>query len=122
MRKSNYDKFPSPRTDGMAIVGWEKIVSTLNEQWADEPVWAIDLYPGTYDEDFLAAQRFKKDNNRYTPSLAQIVSIKGKLVCGTCGERMARLSPGKGIVKWKCRKPSCQCPVRLSDDELIAKL
>ena len=74
------------------------------------------------DEDFLAAQRFKKDNNRYTPSLAQIVSIKGKLVCGTCGERMARLSPGKGIVKWKCRKPSCQCSVRLSDDELIAKL
>ena len=55
MRKSNYDKFPSTRTDGMAVIGWEKIVSTLNEQWADEPVWAIDLYPGTYEEDFLAA-------------------------------------------------------------------
>jgi mannose-6-phosphate isomerase class I len=55
MRKSNYDKFPSTRTDGMAIVGWEKIVSTLNELWADEPVWAIDLYTGTYEEDFLAA-------------------------------------------------------------------
>ncbi len=55
MRKSNYDKFPSTRTDGMAIVGWEKIVSTLNEQWADEPVWAIDLYTGTYEEDFLTA-------------------------------------------------------------------
>jgi len=55
MRKSNYDKFPSTRTDGMAIVGWEKIVSTLNELWADELVWAIDLYTGTYEEDFLAA-------------------------------------------------------------------
>ena len=55
MRKSNYDKFPSTRTDGMAIVGWEKIVSTLNELWADEPVWAIDLYTGTYEEDFLSA-------------------------------------------------------------------
>ena len=55
MRKSNYDKFPSTQTDGMAIVGWEKIVSTLNEQWADEPVWAIDLYTGTYEEDFIAA-------------------------------------------------------------------
>ena len=62
MRKSNYDKFPSTRTDGMAIVGWEKIVSTLNEQWADEPVWAIDLYPGTYEEDFLAA--FAKTGRR----------------------------------------------------------
>ena len=55
MRKSNYDKFPSTRTDGMAIVGWEKIVSTLNDQWGDEPVWAIDLYTGIYEEDFINA-------------------------------------------------------------------
>lgn len=75
-----------------------------------------------FDEDFLAAQRFKEDNNRYTPSLAQIVPIKEKLVCSACGVRMTRLSPGKSIVKWKCRNPSCQCSVRLSDDELIVKL
>ena len=62
MRKSNYDKFPSTRTDGMAIVGWEKIVSTLNELWADEPIWAIDLYTGTYEEDFLSA--FAKTGRR----------------------------------------------------------
>ena len=74
------------------------------------------------DEDFLAAQQFKEDNNRYTPSLAQIVPIKEKLVCSACGARMTRLSPGKSIVKWKCRNPSCQCSVRLSDDELIVKL
>ena len=62
MRKSNYDKFPSTRTDGMAVIGWEKIVSTLNEQWADEPIWAIDLYTGTYEEDFLSA--FAKNNDK----------------------------------------------------------
>ena len=62
MRKSNYDKFPSTQTDGMAIVGWERIVSTLNDQWADEPVWAIDLYTGTYEEDFINA--FAKTGRR----------------------------------------------------------
>ena len=74
------------------------------------------------DEDFLAAQRFKEDNNRFAPSMAQIVPIKEKIICGACGARMTRLSPGKGIVRWKCRNPSCQCSVRLSDNGLIAKL
>ena len=74
------------------------------------------------DEDFLTAQRFKENNNRFTPSLAQIVPIKEKIICGACGARMTRLSPGRGVVRWKCRNPICQCSVRLSDDELIAKL
>ena len=55
MRKSNYDKFPSTHTDGMAIVGWEKITTILKEQWSDCPVWGIDLYVGTYEEDFIQA-------------------------------------------------------------------
>ena len=55
MRKSNYDKFPSTHTDGMAIVGWEKITTILKEQWGDCPVWGIDLYAGTYEEDFIQA-------------------------------------------------------------------
>ena len=55
MRKRNYDKFPSTQTDGMAIVGWDKIISTLEEQWGEEPVWAIDLYCGTYEEDVISA-------------------------------------------------------------------
>jgi mannose-6-phosphate isomerase class I len=55
MRKSNYDKFPSTHTDGMAIVGWEKITTILNDQWSSCPVWAVDLYTGTYEEDFLQA-------------------------------------------------------------------
>lgn len=62
MRKSNYDKFPSTPTEGTAIVGWDRIVSTLNELWSDEPVWAIDLYCGTYEEDFIHA--FAKTGRR----------------------------------------------------------
>lgn len=55
MRKSNYDKFPATKTDGSVIVGWENIVETLCEQWAESAVWGIDLYVGTYEEDFLQA-------------------------------------------------------------------
>ena len=55
MRKSNYDKQPSTHIEGNIICGWDNIIKTLSEAWADEPVWAIDLYPGTYEEDFIAA-------------------------------------------------------------------
>ena len=55
MRKSNYDKWPSTHIDGQIICGWEHIVDALSRAWADEPVWAIDLYTGNYEEDFLAA-------------------------------------------------------------------
>ena len=55
MRKSNYDKQPSTHIDGKAVIGWDNIVQTLSKAWADEPVWAIDLYPGTYEEDFINA-------------------------------------------------------------------
>jgi len=55
MRKSNYDKQPSTHIEGNIICGWDDIIQTLSEAWADEPVWAIDLYPGTYEEDFIEA-------------------------------------------------------------------
>ena len=55
MRKSNYDKQPSTHIEGKIVCGWDKIIKVLSEAWADEPVWAIDLYPGTYEEDFLEA-------------------------------------------------------------------
>lgn len=55
MRKSNYDKLPSTKTDGMAVLGWESIVSVLKSQWEESPVWAIDLYVGTYEQDILSA-------------------------------------------------------------------
>ena len=55
MRKSNYDKYPSTHTDGIALQGWEKIVAALQEQWDDCPVWGVDLYVGTYEQDFIHA-------------------------------------------------------------------
>ena len=55
MRKSNYDKQPSTHIEGSMTLGWDNIISTLSQVWADEPIWAIDLYPGTYEEDFMAA-------------------------------------------------------------------
>ena len=55
MRKSNYDKQPSTHIEGKIVCGWDNIIKVLSEAWADEPVWAIDLYPGCYEEDFLEA-------------------------------------------------------------------
>ncbi|MBR5052563.1 MAG: class I mannose-6-phosphate isomerase [Bacteroidaceae bacterium] len=55
MRKSNYDKQPSTHIEGKIVCGWDDIIKVLSEAWADEPVWAIDLYPGCYEEDFLEA-------------------------------------------------------------------
>lgn len=55
MRKSNYDKLPRTHITGEAVLGWDHIVETLKVQWAEAPVWAIELYVGTYEEDFEKA-------------------------------------------------------------------
>lgn len=55
MRKSNYDKRPSTRTDGTAVLGWDSIVRALQSQWAESLVWAIDLYVGTHEQDIMSA-------------------------------------------------------------------
>ena len=55
MRHSNYDKQPSTHIDGSVVCDWDNIIRVLSEAWANEPVWAIDLYPGTYEEDFINA-------------------------------------------------------------------
>ena len=68
MRKSNYDKQPSTHIDGKVICGWDKIVQTLAEAWADEPVWVIDLYCGTYEEDFISA--FAKTGRKIIDTLS----------------------------------------------------
>jgi len=62
MKKKNYDKQPSTHIEGGITIGWDNIVSQLSQAWADEPVWAIDLYPGTYEEDFIEA--FKKTGRK----------------------------------------------------------
>lgn len=55
MRKSNYDKYPSTAVSGTAVVGWNNIVDTLSSSFSSEPVWAIDLYVGSYETDFFDA-------------------------------------------------------------------
>ena len=57
MRTSNYDKQPSTHIEGNIIRGWDNIIKVISEAWADEPVWVIDLYSGTYEEDFIEAFR-----------------------------------------------------------------
>ena len=57
MRKPNYDKFPSTAVSGRAVVGWDTILTLLQDAWAYEPVWAVDLYVGSYEEDILEAFR-----------------------------------------------------------------
>ena len=57
MRKPNYDKVPSTAVSGHAAVGWDTILGLLQNAWEHEPVWAIDLYVGSYEEDFLEAFR-----------------------------------------------------------------
>ena len=55
MRKTNYDKYPSTAVSGTAVVGWNNIVDTLSSSFSSEPVWAIDLYVGSYETDFFDA-------------------------------------------------------------------
>ncbi len=57
MRKSNYDKFPSTPIDGRALEGWDEILALLQDAWKHKAVWAVDLYVGSYEEDFLQAFR-----------------------------------------------------------------
>ena len=57
MRKSNYDKWPCTPTDGTVVLGWEGIVAALSQEWSQCPVWGIDLYMGTYEQDFMEAFR-----------------------------------------------------------------
>ncbi len=53
MRKPNYDKYPSTKVSGLAIVGWKEILADLQANFASERVWAVDLYVGTYEEEII---------------------------------------------------------------------
>lgn len=54
-RLPNYDKSPSTLVDGQVVTGWEAIVRTLQENLDCYSVWAVDLYVGSYEEDFVRA-------------------------------------------------------------------
>lgn len=53
MRLSNFDRNPSTFIDGDVIVGWHSILQKLEQEWSNFNIWAVDLYVGSYEEDFL---------------------------------------------------------------------
>lgn len=55
MRKPNYDKYPATRVEGEILTGWDAITDRISGDFASDRIWAVDLYVGTYEEDFLAA-------------------------------------------------------------------
>ncbi len=54
MRKSNYEKFPSTKVDGILINGWHDILSKLKELIQTYPTIAIELYSGVIEEEVLS--------------------------------------------------------------------
>lgn len=55
MRKSNYDKHPSTKFEGLILEGWESILTTLQSvRQAAQPV-CVDLYTGVYEEEVISA-------------------------------------------------------------------
>ena len=51
MRKSNYDKFPSIKLNGMIVTGWDAIKAVLEQ--TGNTVVAVDLYVGTYEDEIV---------------------------------------------------------------------
>ena len=51
MRKSNYDKFPSIKMNGMIVTGWDAIRTVLEK--TGKTVVAVDLYVGTYEDEIV---------------------------------------------------------------------
>jgi len=57
MRQPNYDKAPSTKVSGAIIQGWECILDQLGKVLGSSRVWAVDLYPGTIEEEIVQAFR-----------------------------------------------------------------
>lgn len=55
MRKSNYDKYPSTKIDGLIVQGWENILSTLKTAIKTRKIVCVDLYTGVYEEEVISA-------------------------------------------------------------------
>lgn len=51
MRKSNYDKFPSIKMNGMIVTGWDAIRTVWEK--TGKTVVAVDLYVGTYEDEIV---------------------------------------------------------------------
>ncbi|WP_092114078.1 class I mannose-6-phosphate isomerase [Prevotella sp. KH2C16] len=55
MRKPNYDKYPATHVSGTIYQGWENIIAELESRYGNRQQWAIDLYVGAMEEEFISA-------------------------------------------------------------------
>lgn len=58
MRKSNYDKYPSTKLDGLLFKGWEQIrkkLSTLKDSKPKRQIWVVECYQGVYHNELREA-------------------------------------------------------------------
>ena len=55
MTRTNYDKTPSTTVDAPIFSGWNSIISCLEEDFRKSPVWAVELYTGTLEEEISQA-------------------------------------------------------------------
>ena len=55
MTRTNYDKTPSTTVDAPIFSGWNSIISRLEEDFRQSPVWAVELYTGTLEEEISQA-------------------------------------------------------------------
>lgn len=54
MRKPNYDKHPYTKVEGDILLGWNDVLSALNQSLSSKNVLAIDTYVGVHDEEIKA--------------------------------------------------------------------
>ncbi|MCR5003410.1 MAG: mannose-6-phosphate isomerase, partial [Bacteroidales bacterium] len=51
MRKTNYDKYPATKTEGLLWRGWEAISSAIKDEKAS--VIAVDCYGGVFEDEII---------------------------------------------------------------------
>lgn len=57
MRKSNYEKFPSTKVEGLIVNGWNDIQGELKELMKSHSIIAIDMYSGVVEEEIFSKIR-----------------------------------------------------------------
>ncbi len=55
MRKPNYDKYPATPVNGSIYQGWDSIIAELESRYGNRQQWAIELYAGAMEEEFISA-------------------------------------------------------------------
>lgn len=83
---------------------------------------ADDYPPLVSEEDYLSAQRRKKDKTTYAPSPAVVEPIREKCRCGVCGAPMMRDTKTHGRARWCCENSACGNRLAIPDEELRARV